>query len=130
MQKITIAIGALLGLFFVATASMFLLGMMPEQPPPPAGSAAEKFFGALMPTGYMKLVKILEVVGGVLVMIPRTRCLGLCVLVPILVNIVAFHVFVAGDGVADPMILGILAATAWLLFAERKAFLHLAARER
>lgn len=130
MQKVTNVLGALLGLFFAAMASMFLLGMFPDQPPPPAGSAAEKFMGALMPTGYMKLVKILEVVGGVLLMIPRTRCLGLCVLVPILVNIVAYHVLVAGESIVNPMLLPILGVTLWLLLAERKAFAGLVAAER
>lgn len=131
MQKVTNVLGLLLGLFFVAIATMFLLGMAPEDPnPPAAGSAAEKFNSAFATTGYMKLVKILEIVGGVLLMIPRTRCLGLCVLVPILVNIVAFHVLVRGDGIVNPILLSILGVTAWLLLAERKAFLGLVAAER
>lgn len=130
MQKVTNVLGLLLGLLFVAIGTMFLLDKMPEQEPFKAGSPADKMMSAFGTTGYMKLVKILEIVGGVFTMIPRTRCLGLCILVPILVNIVAFHVLVTGDGIVDPMILSILGVTLWLLLAERKAFAGLVAAER
>lgn len=123
-------VGALLGLAFLAFGMMFLLGMVPEQPPPPAGSPTEHFFAAFGPTGYLKFVKVFEVLGGLLVAIPRTRCLGLLVLGPILINILAFHLFVAGDGAADPMVLGLCAMALFLLFAERAAFLGLVARAR
>ncbi len=69
-----------------------------------------------------------EVVGGLLVAIPRTRCVGLLVLGPVVVNILAFHVFVAGDGVMDPMILGICGLCVVLLVAEGRAFAHLLTR--
>lgn len=58
---------------------------------------------AFVPTGYLTFVKVLEVVGGVLVAVPRTRNVGLLVLGPILLNIVAFHVFVTrGEGLLNP----------------------------
>lgn len=114
--------GALLGLAFIAFSLMFLLGMVPEQEPPPEGSPVAMFFGAFMPTGYFTFIKVLELIGGVLVLIPLTRNLGLLVLVPIIVNIIAFHTFVAGDGIADPVLIVILLLTAYLLWHERGAF--------
>ena len=42
-------------------------------------------------TGYMTFVKVCELIGGILVMIPRTRNFGLLVLGPIIVNILAFR---------------------------------------
>lgn len=129
-RLVTNILGALLGLLFIAVSLMVLIGFGPEQPPPAAGSPSEHFFAAFGPTGYRTFVKVLELVGGILVAIPRTRCLGLLVLGPIVVNILAFHVFVAGDGVMDPMLLGITAMSLLLLLAERKAFLGLVARER
>ena len=54
---------------------------------------------AFAPTGYLTFVKVLEVVGGILVALPRTRNFGLLILGPIIVNILAFHVFVMkGEG--------------------------------
>ena len=71
---------------------------------------------------------VLEIVGGLLLVLPRTRGLGLLVLGPIIVNIAAYHLFVAGDKLADPsvIIIGLLAA--YLLWVERKAFAGLVRR--
>ncbi len=128
MKHIPTVAGALLGLLFVAFGLMVLLGIGPTPPAPPEGSPAAHFFAAFAPTGYLKFVKVCEVAGGLLVALPRTRCLGLLVLGPVIVNILAFHVFVAGDGVADPIVLGICALALFLLAVERRAFLGLLVR--
>jgi putative oxidoreductase len=122
--------GLLLGLAFCAFGLMFLLGMVPEQAPPPEGSPVALFMGAFVPTGYLTFVKVCEVLGGLLVMVPRTRNLGLLLLGPVLVNILAFHVFVAGDGVSDPIVLTLCALALLLLFAERKTWAGLVTRGR
>jgi hypothetical protein len=121
--------GALLGLAFCAFGLMFLLGFVPEQPPPPEGSPVALFMGAFVPTGYLKFVKVCEVLGGLLVAIPRTRNLGLLLLGPVLVNILAFHCFITGgEGLLEPMVLGLCALALLLLFAERKAWAGLVTR--
>ena len=118
--------GALLGLAFLAAGGLVLLDLAPEMPPPPEGSPAAHFMAAFWPTGYLKYVKVLEVGGGVLVAVPRTRVLGLLVLGPILVNILAYHVFVmGGEGLFEPMIVAIVALTGFLAWAERRAFVGL-----
>lgn len=82
--------------------------------------------GAFVPTGYLTFVKVLEVLGGVLVAVPRTRNFGLLVLGPIVINILAFHFFInKGEGLFDPPLLIIVALTGYLLWAGRKAFLGL-----
>jgi uncharacterized membrane protein YphA (DoxX/SURF4 family) len=83
--------GGILGALFVLASVMFLLNLGPK-PQFPEGSPTSHFFAALGPTGYMKFVKILELIGGILVMIPRLRNIGLLVLGPIIVNIIAYHV--------------------------------------
>ena len=128
MRVVANIAGVLLGLAFCSFGLMFLLDMMPEQPPPPEGSPVAGFMGAMVPTGYMKFVKVCETVGGLLVAIPRTRSLGLLVLGPVLVNILAFHVFVARDGVANPIVITLCGLALFLLFAERKAWARLVAR--
>jgi putative oxidoreductase len=113
--------GALLGLAFVFFGSMFFLGKMP--PPPPAGTPPGDFFAAVGPTGYMSFVKVLEITGGILVAIPRTRNFGLLVLGPIIVNILCFHVFLTkGATLVDPVNILISALALFLLFSGRKAF--------
>lgn len=128
MRHLPTVAGALLGLAFCAFGLMVLLDLVPEQPPPPEGSPVALFMGAFVPTGYLTFVKALEVLGGVLVAIPRTRNLGLLVLGPILVNIAAFHMLVAGDGLTDPVLLVLGALALYLLFVERRAFAGLVKR--
>jgi uncharacterized membrane protein YphA (DoxX/SURF4 family) len=115
--------GGLLGLAFIASGLMVLLKLGPTPPPPPEGTPAALFMGAFAPTGYLTFVKVLEVLGGLLVAIPSTRNLGLLVLGPIIVNILAFHAFVMkGEGLFSPMILIIAALALYLLWTGRKAF--------
>ena len=117
--------GILLGLLFIASALVVLLNLV-QMPPPPEGTPAAFFMAAFVPTGYLTFVKVLELLGGILVAIPRTRNFGLLVLGPIIVNILAFHTFVMkGTGLFDPPIIGICLLAAYLLWAGRKAFASL-----
>lgn len=131
MRHLPTVAGALLGLLFVMSGLVVLLGLGPTPPPPPEGSPPALFLGALEPTGYLTFVKVLETLGGLFVAFPRTRNLGLLVLGPILVNILAFHVFLLdGQGLLDPLVLGAGALAAYLLWVERRAFAGLVRRER
>ncbi|MCB1225920.1 MAG: hypothetical protein KDK99_08945, partial [Verrucomicrobiales bacterium] len=104
----------------------FFLGMVPEQTFP-EGSPISHFMASFGPTGYMTFVKVLELLGGLLIMIPKTRNLGLLVLGPIIVNIVAFTLFVAGGNLLDPMLLAICALALYLMWAERSKWRKLVA---
>ena len=128
MKLATNIAGGLLGLLFVMASLVVLLKLGPT---PPADSAAGMFMGALVPTGYMTFVKVLELIGGILVAIPRTRNFGLLVLGPIIVNILAFHIFIThGASLKEtaPLVTTALVAVlaAFLLWSGRKAFAGLA----
>lgn len=114
--------GGLLGLLFIMVGLIVLLNLAPaEEIPKDTPKAA--FMDAFVPTGYLTFVKVLEVIGGILVAIPRTRNLGLLTLGPIIVNILAFHLFVtAGEGLFNPMIIGICLISLYLLWVERRAW--------
>ena len=115
--------GGLLGLLFVFSGVVVLFKLAPMPPPPPEGTPPALFFGAFGPTGYLTFVKVFEVIGGVLVAIPFTRNLGLLVLGPIIVNILAFHIFITkGEGLLSPMLLFIVALALYLLWVGRRAF--------
>lgn len=117
----TIAAG-LLGLIFVVFGLNFFLKFIPI-PPAPEGSPPAMFLGAMYITGYLAFIKVLEILGGLLVAIPKTRNIGLLVLGPIIVNILAFHVFLTGGaGLADPVIILITALPLFLLWTARKSF--------
>jgi putative oxidoreductase len=123
-MKILSHLAALLfGLAFLTFGSMFLLNLAPAQPAPPEGSAPALFMGALVPTGYLKFVKICQVIGGLLVILPATRRVGLLVLGPILVNILAYHAFIMkGEGLLSPITVGLSVLALFLLWTERSLF--------
>jgi hypothetical protein len=67
---------------------------LPEMP-----EAAGDFMGALAATGYMfPLIKLVEIAGGVLLLLGRHVPLALVLLAPGIVNIALFHVFLAPAG--------------------------------
>lgn len=130
MKHLPTIAGLLLGLPFVALGSMVLLGLGPTPPPPPEGSPSAHFFAAFATTGYLTFVKVCEVIGGLLVAVPRTRNLGLLVLGPILLNILVFHLCVAQDGTGGPIVLGLSGLALYLVWAERNAFAGLVTRPK
>lgn len=125
MKYLPCIAGGLLGAIFLMASLTFFFHMVPEQAPPPEGSPAAHFMAAFGPTGYMTFVKAFELIGGLLVIIPKTRNFGLLVLGPILVNIAAFHVFIL-KGVAffdKPYLTPVAFVLAlYLLWVGRKQF--------
>ena len=103
----------LLALIFIVFGANKLIGFM--EMPPPDDPTAGVFLGAVFSSYLGKFLGIMEIIGGVLLVIPKTSFLGLLVLVPILANIVFFHIF--HDFPGNPfwiltLILGIIAAIA------------------
>lgn len=116
--------GALLGLLFLTFGLNFFFNFIPMPADPSPDSAPHKLFmAALFPTGYLTFVKVLEITGALLVAVPKTRNLGLLVLGPIIVNILAFHVFLTkGAGLFDAPIVLIVVLALFLLWSGRRAF--------
>jgi uncharacterized membrane protein YphA (DoxX/SURF4 family) len=104
----------LLGLLFFVSG---LNGFLNFAPPPATGipEGAMAFGAALMNTGYMfPLIKGTEVLCGALLLTNRFVPLALAMLAPVLVNIVAFHAFLAPSGLVFALLLlGAAAALAW-----------------
>lgn len=128
MKYLPIVAGIILGLLFIMSGVVVLFHLV-QMPPPPEGSPVALFMGALAPTGYLTFIKVLEIIGGILVAIPLTRNFGLLILGPIIVNILAYHVFLTDrTGLADPMLIVICLLAAYLLWCGRRQFAGLAGR--
>lgn len=122
MKYLPTIAGTILGLLFIMSAVMVLFNLAP-MPEFPKDSPISHFMSAFGPTGYMKFVKIVELIGGVLVIIPRLRNIGLLLLGPVIVNILAFHAFITGgEGLFSPMIITICLIAVYLLWSDRKAW--------
>ena len=114
--------GIVLGGLFVMASAMFFLKLGPK-PEFPEGSPIAHYMAAFGPTGLMNFVKVFELTGGILVAIPRMRNFGLLVLGPVIVNIIAFHIFITGPKhLLDPMLDVIIVCALYLLWVGRRQF--------
>jgi uncharacterized membrane protein YphA (DoxX/SURF4 family) len=102
----------LLGLIFTVFGVNMWLHFIPI-PPPPEG-AAKDFMFALYGSGYLTVVKVLEVTGGLLLLSGRFVNLALALIGPIVVNIALYHVFLVKGGYPMVIILSVLSLVALL----------------
>jgi hypothetical protein len=108
----------LLGAAFTVFGLNGFLHFLPM--PAPSGLAAV-FMGGLGASGYMfPLIKGTEVAAGLLLLGNRYVPLALTILAPVVVNIVAFHAFLAPAGLTLPIVLTLLGV--YLAYTERAAF--------
>ncbi len=108
----------LLGLAFTVFGLNAFLHFLPMPAPPPQAGA---FLGALAGTGYFfPLLKATEIIAGLLLLSGVFVPLALTVLAPILVNIIAFHLFLEPSGLPIP--LALVAAEIYLAWTYRAAF--------
>lgn len=123
MKHIPTIAAALLGIAFITFGLNHFLKFIPMGGGPPAGSPPALFFGAIGPTGFLTFVKVLEIVGGILVAVPKTRNIGLLFLGPIVINILAFNIFLAGgSAVFQVPVIAVSVLSAYLLWAEKEKF--------
>jgi hypothetical protein len=126
MKYLPCIAGVILGLLFIMAAVVVLFHLV-QEPKIPEGTPIYLFMGAVGPTGYMTFIKICELLGGILVAIPKTRNFGLLILGPIIVNILAFTIFIAnGVGLFNPMLIVICLLAVYLVWVARKQFAALA----
>lgn len=109
----------LLGLvFFVFGLNGFLNFIPPPSTPMPERAMA--FLGALMGTYLLPLVAGTQVLAGALLLANRFVPLALVLLAPVIVNIVAFHVFLEPSGLVVALV--VLALESLLLWSNRTAY--------
>ena len=118
MKYAIIIARVLLGLMFAVFGSNAFLHFIPM---PPMQGPAGAFIGALVSSGYIYAIAMLQVVGGLLLLIGgRFVPLGLMLLGPVIVNIMLYHIFLDTSGLAMAGAISILAL--FLLWAYRFKF--------
>lgn len=110
MKHIPTIARLLLGLIFTVFGANMWLHFIPI-PPPPDGPAAN-FMYAIYGSGYLTVVKVLEVTGGLLLLSGRFTNLALTLVGPVVVNIALYHFFLVKGGYEMPVVLGVLALVA------------------
>jgi putative oxidoreductase len=92
MQKIKHIPAYLLAFVFVVFGANYFVHFMPM--PPMEGDPAT-YFTLMAGSGYMTIVKILEILIGIMLILPKTRALALVLIAPIVVNVLLFEVCIA-----------------------------------
>jgi hypothetical protein len=118
MTRLTPIARILLGLTFVVFALNYFVPFLP-QPKQEMSPGALAFLGGFVGSGFMTLVKSLELAAGLALLANRFVPLALAVLAPILVGIVTFHALLV-PGMAIPAI--VLVLELYLAWAYRDAF--------
>jgi len=81
---------------------------------------AGAFIGALINGGYIYAVALLQVVGGLLLLIGRFVPLGLSLVGPVIVNIMLYHIFLDPSGLGMACVVSVLAL--FLVWVHRDRF--------
>jgi putative oxidoreductase len=108
MKYVIVIVRVLLGLVFLVFGSNAFLHFM--GPPPEMQGASGAFINALLSSGYMYVIAVLQVLGGLCLLLgARFVPLGLTLLGPVIVNIVLFHVFLEPKGMPIAVVISALA---------------------
>ena len=109
MKVLTHVPGAVLAFLFLFGGINFFFPLAPT--PAMTGNPA-KFMELFGGTGYMTAIKVLEIIGGVLIILPAHRAKALLILGPIAVNIFFFEIFInrgVGIGILLVALVGVQA---------------------
>ncbi|WP_207436030.1 DoxX family protein [Sabulibacter ruber] len=118
-NKILSALTLLFGLMMVSFGLNKFFHYMPMPEPSPE---MMPIIMALVATGWiLPLVAVAEIVGGVLIAIPRYRALGALIIFPVMVGIVVHHL--AHDIAGIGMSLALFAINVWVIFENREKYL-------
>ena len=120
MKIVYLICRVLMGLGFVVFGANILHPFLP-QPPFPEGSMTAQFMGLFFQSHWIILIGVCQLLGGLFVLSGRLAPLGLVILAPVLVNIIAFHIYLQeGEGLAPGLVFTTMELI--LIFGYRKNF--------
>lgn len=91
-------------------------------PIPEMEAGAMQLMGAFVASKWMMpMIAITEIIGGILLIIPKTRALGAIVLLPVLVSIFLIHAVQDPGNVAVAIIM--LLIDGWIIYENRAKYL-------
>lgn len=118
-KKILFVACLLFGLMFINAGLNKFLNYMPAPKDMPQNAMA--MFGALMQIKWlMPLVGIAEIIGGILIIIPRFRALGAVIICPVMAGILLTAISLSSG---LPMVLVLCAILVWVIIENREKYL-------
>lgn len=119
-NKILFVLCLLFGLMFVNSGLNKFFNYIPMPKDMPAEMV--KLNEAFMTIGWlMPLIGLVEIIGGILFILPKTRALGGVIIFPIMVGILHTHIFNAPEGL--PIAIVLLAINIWVIIENRNKYM-------
>lgn len=117
--KILYVVSLLLGLILINGGLNKFFNYMPMPEEMPKEMLLD--FNAMMEIVWlMPLIGIAEIIGGMLLIFPKTRAFGAVFIFPVMVGILLTHIFVEVSGL--PMALAMWIILGWILFENREKY--------
>jgi uncharacterized membrane protein YphA (DoxX/SURF4 family) len=118
-SKVLFVLALLFGLMFINAGLDKFIHFMPM--PKDLPEKMTKAFAAFTEIGWlMPLVGIAEIVGGILIIIPRTRALAALIIFPVMVGIVLTNIVQDTSGL--PIAIVFSALLIWIMFENREKY--------
>nr|WP_314493032.1 MauE/DoxX family redox-associated membrane protein [uncultured Chryseobacterium sp.] len=123
MKIIKLIISLLFGLMFINAGLNKFLNYMPMPKPSPQQI---KLFAAFEEISWlMPLVGVVELIGGLLFIFPKTRALGAIVILPVMIGII-LHNFIIDKSTSGMAIAGILfVINLWMIIDNKEKYKRL-----
>lgn len=119
-NKILFVVCLLFGLMFINAGLNKFFNYMPVPEDMPEN--LKRVMGAFMEIKWlMPLIGFAEVLGGVLIIIPKVRALGAIVIFPVLIGIVLTNIIFVPSGL--PIALILFAINLWVIFENREKYM-------
>lgn len=120
--KVLFVLALLFGLLFINAGLDKFFHYMPM--PTDMPEKANKAFAAFMEIGWlMPLVGFAELVGGILIILPKTRALGALIIFPVMVGIVLTNIVQDTRGL--PLVAILVAILLWIMIENKEKYLPL-----
>lgn len=120
-SKILFVISLLFGAMMINSGLNKFLDYMPAMEMP---EAAGNLIGAFIASEWLfPLIAIVEIIGGILIVIPKTRALGAAMILPIMVGILLFNITLAPSNLGISIVLSVILG--WIIWENRNKYNHL-----
>lgn len=121
-SKILFVVSVLFGLMFINAGLNKFLNYMPV--PENLPEKMMKAMTAIMELSWLlPLIGVAEIVGGLLIIIPKTRALGALVIFPVMVGITLTNIVQDSSGL--PLVAVLWVILIWIMVENRKKYLPL-----
>lgn len=125
MKIAVIVVRVLLAAMYLFASVSFFLHLMPKAPEMTA--AQTTFMSGVMASIYlMPLIKVTELVGGVLLLINRTAPLAALIIFPVTLNIFLYHAFLGPKDL--PLVGAMLIFNLFLFYAYRAKYMPIVSK--